>query len=278
MKDIKKYFLDSQIIVHAGGLGERWWPVTRGKIPKPRTEIGKKPRPMFDWVILPYVASGCKEFFVSLWHNPQPLIDHCKKINNNTGIKFNFLVEPEKKRLGRAGCIKYGIENGILNEKKPILSINASDIVRINPFELTRYHLESVKMGFYATVVGAKTLPTEFGIFRVDKNQKIVRFEEKPVISLDGCFGINTGIIFLHSSANKILMRLEEDKLPLNLEDVDKSKIIKKIWNKTRNYPYAEPFKNWVFCKSPKDFKRVNGMDIEKFLKISSCEKFFGKF
>jgi NDP-sugar pyrophosphorylase family protein len=42
------YFLNSELIVHAGGLSERWFPVTQGKIPKPITEIGKKRRPMID--------------------------------------------------------------------------------------------------------------------------------------------------------------------------------------------------------------------------------------
>ena len=44
--DVKKYIAECQLVVHAGGIGERWLAVTNGRIAKPQTEIGSAPRPI----------------------------------------------------------------------------------------------------------------------------------------------------------------------------------------------------------------------------------------
>ncbi|MDI6798961.1 MAG: NDP-sugar synthase [Candidatus Aenigmarchaeota archaeon] len=276
METPESYFLNSELIVHAGGLSERWWPVTEGEVPKPRTDIGKKPRPMIDWVILPYVVAGIKHIFVSLWHKPDTIVEHLEEIEKNTDIKFTYLVEPEDRRLGRAGVIKYFLENGVLSEEKPKIWMNASDIVRINIRELLKFHLIGLNKGFLATVVGSSSDCSQFGRIRCDPKTKAVKsFEEKPITTLPKGEYVNTGIFCIDQKLNKIFFEIEEKELPI---DVERCSILPKICKVMRCFEFAVPFKNWVWLKNPKDYKRVKDMDLEKFLEVPSVEKYLGPY
>jgi len=272
----ESYFLNSELIVHAGGLSERWWPVSQGKCPKPLTDIGKKPRPMIDWVILPYIIAGLKRVCVSLWHAPDAIIKHCEEITKNTDIEFDFLIEPENKRLGRAGVIKYYMEKGVLDKNKPKISVNASDILKINIKELSKFQFIGLKKGFLATVVGSPSEYSACGRIKCDPNTKLLKFfEEKPLTTLPKGEYANTGIFFWDSKLNKLFFEIKDEEMPVDLE---KSKIITKMYNLMRCFEGALPLKNWMWLKTPQDYKRFKDMDLEKFLEITSIERFLGPY
>lgn len=276
LEDPNSYFLNSELIVHAGGLSERWWPVTEGKYPKPRTDIGKKPRPMIDWVILPYVVAGVKRIFVTLWHKPDTIVEHCEEIAKNTDIKFTYLIEPENKRLGRAGVIKYFLEKGVLSEDKPKISIYASDIVKINTKEFVKFHLIGLSKRFLATVVGSPSEYSQFGRIRCDPKTKAVKFfEEKPITTLPNGEYVSTGIFYLDQRLNKFFLGISDDELPVDLE---RSKMILKICKVMRCFEHVLPLKSWIWCKTPQDYKRVKDMDLEKFFEVSSIERYLGPY
>lgn len=263
----KEYLLNSQIVVHAGGLGERWRPVD-GERPKPLTPVGKKPRPMIEWVILPWIASGVKKIFITAWHKSKVVEEYSKNFEKRSGVEIEVLAEPEERRLGRAGIIKFGLENGVLDENKPIISMNASDIIRLDTLALMRYHINGIKKGYFLTVVGTKILPTIFGIVTISQEGEVKKFVEKPLIKLKSQF-VNTGLVVIDSRLNKIFKEIRDEDLPLDLESTD-NKIIRKFWKKARAYLKAIPWKNWIYLKDLKDYKRVEKIDLEKFLGISA--------
>jgi NDP-sugar pyrophosphorylase family protein len=276
MEEAIEYFLSADFIVHAGGLSERWWPVTQGKIPKPMTEIGKKPRPILDWVILPYVAFGVKHFFITLWHNPNPIIEHCEEISKNTGIKFTYLLEPENKRLGRAGVLKFYIEKGILSKDKPKIIFNASDIIRIDLKKLAYFHFSGIRQGFFATIVGSPSEISQFGRIKCDPLKGcVVSFEEKPLVYLPKGEYVNTGMYLIDSNLNHLFFEINEDELPIDLE---RSKIIYKMCNHMRCFEEILPLRDWIWCKTIQDYKLVKDMDFESFFGISPVEKYLGPY
>jgi len=276
MEKAIEYLLSADFIVHAGGLSERWWPVTQGKIPKPMTEIGKKPRPILDWVILPYVAFGVKHFFISLWHNPNPIIEHCEEISKNTGIKFTYLLEPENKRLGRAGVLKYYMEKGVLSKDKPKIFFNASDIIRIDLNKLAYFHFAGIQQGFFVTVVGSPSEISQFGRIRCDPSRGcVVSFEEKPLVYLPKGEYVNTGIFLIDSNLNQLFFEISDNELPVDLE---RSRIISKMYNQMRCFEEIIPLRDWVWCKTLQDYKVVKDIDFESFLGISPVEKYLGPY
>lgn len=276
--EVEEYIRSCQLVVHAGGMGERWFPITNNQVVKPRTEVGKKPRPMIDWVILPFVKAGVKNIFPSLWFKSQTIIEHCDNISRQTGIKFNYLIEPENKRLGRAGIIKESIKNGTLDPKKPIISTNGSDVIAVDIEDLIKFHLEGVKEGLGVTVVGANEIPTEFGQYRVDsKTKKIIGFKEKPLVKIGPDENVNTGMFIFDPIAISAFEEIDDSSYPINIEDL-KGSVSDNIFNKARSYTGIVPFKQWVFFKSPKHFKEFRNLDFEEFLGVEDADTYLGKY
>jgi NDP-sugar pyrophosphorylase family protein len=276
--DAKKYIESCQLVVHAGGMGERWSPVTNGEIVKPRTEVGAKPRPMIDWAILPFVKAGIKNIFPTLWFKSETLTSHLDKMAKETGLKFTYLIEPENKRLGRAGIIKESIKTGKLDAKRPIISINGSDVLAVDVEDLIKFHLEGVAEGIGVTVIGASEIPTEFGLYEVDpKTKRVLGFKEKPVVNIAPKENVHTGIFIFDPSANFAFMNVDEKSYPINIEDL-KGKASESIFKNARSYGRIIPFKQWVFFKSPKHFKEYGKTDFEKFLNVKNADAYLGKY
>jgi NDP-sugar pyrophosphorylase family protein len=270
------YFLNSELIVHAGGLSERWFPVTQGKIPKPATDIGKNPRPIIDWIILPYVMAGLKKMFISLWHNSDIIVEHCDEIAKNTDIEFIYLKEPGDRRLGRAGVIKYYLEKGVLSEDKPKISVYTSDIMKLNIKEFVKFQFLGLEKGFLGTIIASPSELSQFGRVRCDINTKaIISFEEKPLIQLPKDEYVNTGTFYLDSQLNKYFHEIAEEDLPVDLE---KSKILPKFCNMIRCFEHVIPLKSWFWLKTQQDYKRVKDMDFEKFFEITNVERYLGPY
>jgi NDP-sugar pyrophosphorylase family protein len=272
----KTYLLNSELIVHAGGLSERWFEVTQGKLTKPITCIGKNPRPVIDWIILPWVKAGIKKIFVSIWHNPNELIEHLNQIGKNTGIEFVFLREPQDKRLGRAGVIKHYLENGILSEDKPKISINSSDLMKLNIDDLVQFHLEGFEKGFLATIVCSISEASQFGrVVYHPETYTVMNFVEKPVVQLPKGEHINTGLFYLDSKLNKLFSEIEDSDLPVDLE---KSKILSKICPVMRSLGNVVPFESWLWLKNLHDYNKVKDLDLEKWFEITPIDKYLGPF
>jgi len=273
-----EYFLNTELIVHAGGMSERWWPVTQGKVPKPITEVGKKPRPILDWIILPYVMAGMKKIYVSLWNKPEAIIEHCKNIEKCCDVKFVFLVEPQEKRLGRAGVIKYYLEEKVLDEKKPKLSINSSDIVKINPIELAKFQTIGLKKDYYGTVVGAATEISQFGRMMCNPDTKTIKsFQEKPTTVLPKGEYVSTGIFYLDGSKTTEYYSILDSELPI---DWERANFFMRMCKEgvIRCLEAVQPLKTWLWLKNQQDFKKVNAMDLEKFLEVTSVERYLGEY
>jgi len=271
------YFLNSELIVHAGGLSERWFPVTQGKIPKPITEIGKKRRPMIDWTILPYVMAGAKKIYLTLWHQPQVIIEHFKEISKNTGLEFVPLIEPQDKRMGRAGVIKHYIEQGIVSGKRPILSLNSDDILKINPAEFVKFQFGGLAKGFYATVVGSSVEISQYGRIKFDtKTNRVASFVEKPEFKVSQGELVNTGIFYLDAQLVRHYLEIKESEFPVDLE---RSKMMQEnIVPVMRALDLVILGKTWFVLNTPDQYKKIKDMDFEKFFEITNVERYLGPY
>jgi NDP-sugar pyrophosphorylase family protein len=280
MKDAnspRDYFLNTQIVVHAGGLSERWFPVTQGKIHKALTEIGKKSRPLIEWTLLPYVMAGAKKFYLTLWHKPESLIEHFKKIQKNTGIEFVFLVEPENKRMGRAGVIRHFMQQEIISSEKPIFSINSDDILKVNPIELAKFQFGGIGKGFYATAVGSSTEISQYGRIKYDpKDNKVSNFIEKPAFLLPQNELVNTGIFYLDTKLVKHFLEIKDADLPVDLE---RSKMLQQyVVPVMRALDLVILGKTWFSLNNPQDYKKMKDFDFEKFFEITNVERYLGEY
>ena len=266
MEDWKSYLANTEVIIHAGGLSERWYPVTQGKIPKVMTEIGNKPRPMIDWTMLPYVKAGIKKFFITLWHQPEKIIEHCNEISRNTGIEFVFLKE-EERRLGRAGVLKHYLEKGVLDVNKHKINVGGSDIVNLNLENFVKFHIEGVSQGFFVTLVGSSSGQSQFDRIIFDPStNRVVRMDAERAIALSEGEHANTGTACFDAKANEILLRINENQLPIDWENFEE------LFTNSRCFRGAKLFDSWIPLKTPYDYKKAKDLDFEKWFGINAEE------
>lgn len=266
MEDWKSYLDNTEIIVHAGGLSERWYPVTQGKIPKVLTEIGSNPRPMIDWTILPYVKAGIKKFFITLWHQSDQIIQHCNEISKKTGIEFVFLKE-EPVRMGRAGVLKYYLEKGVLDVSKHKINVGGSDIVNLNLENFAKFHMEGLRQGFFVTLVGSSSGLSQFDRIVFDSStNRVVRMDIERTMNLSEGEHANTGTAYFDAKANPTLLQIKESQLPIDWENLEE------IFTNARCFRGAMLFDSWIPLKTPYDYKKAKNLDFEKWFGVNSEE------
>lgn len=272
MRTLENYlFKETAIVIHHGGEARRLSHITQKNFPKGMIEIGFKPRPLLDWVLAKYVDLGFKKFYITLWYKPEPVKERCKKIEDYTGIEFKFIEEPNNKRLGRGGAIKFGVEENIIKEEN-VLSVNGSDIISYDIKDFAQFHLSGLDR-HSVTVLGSPYDKSIFGRIRYNKNGEVINFVEKPLIELKG-EASNTGIFYLDKKAVNYLKEINE--FPFNLEDdVFQSRV------KGEERCYAgkiAPGKEWFWLKDEKDYQTWKNVDFEKVLGIKNIEKLLGPY
>lgn len=271
MEDWKSYLSNTEIIVHAGGLSERWYPVTQGRIPKVLTEIGANPRPMLDWTILPYVKSGIKKFFITLWHQGDQIIQHCNNISEKSGIEFIFLKE-EERRMGRAGVAKYYLEKGILDINKHKINVGGSDIVNIDLEGFVKFHMEGISQGFFVTLVGSSSGHAQFDRIIFDPStNRVIRMDMERGITLSEGEHANTGTAYFDANVNEIFLRINENQLPLDWENFEE------LFSSARCFRSARLLDSWIPLKTPYDYKKAKNLDFEKWFGVNP-EEYLGEY
>lgn len=270
MEDWKTYLENTEIIVHAGGLSERWYPVTQGKIPKVLTEIGSKPRAMIDWTILPYVKAGIKKFYITLWHQADQIVQHCSELSEKSGIEFVFLKE-EERRLGRAGVVKHYLEKGILDMNKHKIMVGGSDIVNLNLENLINFHLEGLSRGFLVTLVGSSSGQSQFDKIIFDPaTNRVIRMDIDRSINLLEGEHANTGTAYFDAKASLIFLNITENQLPIDWEN------FRELFNTARCFSSAKLLNSWIPLKTPYDYKKAKDIDFEKWFGVNSVEEHLG--
>ena len=172
---------DNAVIIMAGGLGTRLYPLTK-KIPKPMIEIAGKP--ILEIIIERFISDGFKEFFICLNYKSEVIKNFINK-KKFVGVDIDFIEE--KKRLGTAGALS-------LIKKKfmhPVIIINGDILTKISFQDLLKHHQ---KLKAAATVaVREEEYEIPFGVIDY-QNKTIKKIIEKPKNS----FHVNSGIYVIN--------------------------------------------------------------------------------
>src|SRR5437867_7893290 len=118
-----------KMIVHAGGESSRMKDFYSG--PKSLLEVGI-PKKTLMWIHLqPFLKSNLiDEFIFTLRSQSELVLNHIKELKKEFGFNYNTIVEP--KPIGRAGSIRYGIEQGILDLEEEYFVSHVDDLVPLN--------------------------------------------------------------------------------------------------------------------------------------------------
>src|SRR5918993_2962971 len=173
-------------MVMAGGKGERLHPLTRDRS-KPAVPFAGRYR-IVDFVLSNFVNSEMLSLYVLVQYKSQSLIEHLRLSWRTTGIVPDYFVTvvPPQMRFGTAwyrGTADAVLQNlNLLEDFNPdiIAVFGADHIYRMDVNQMLAFHRES---GADVTVA-ARHVPvqdaTAFGVLAVDRDWKVLEFDEKP--------------------------------------------------------------------------------------------------
>ncbi|MGA6826194.1 glucose-1-phosphate adenylyltransferase [Nitrospira sp. NS4] len=173
-------------IIMAGGKGERLMPLTELRS-KPAVPFGGKYR-IVDFVLSNFLNSGIMAMYVLVQYRSQSLIEHLRRAWRIGGrIKENFItvVPPQMKARGgwyegTADAVYHNL-NLIQDFAPDLVAVFGADhIYRMDIGQMIQFHLEHAA----DVTVAARPVPLHaakgFGIIDVDREGRIVGFDEKP--------------------------------------------------------------------------------------------------
>jgi dTDP-glucose pyrophosphorylase len=172
------------VVIMAGGLGTRLYPLTKDR-PKPLLTVGGKP--ILEIIIENFAEQGFKQIFLSVNYKAEMIEDYFKN-GDQWGVEISYLRE--KERLGTAGALS------LLPSKPnlPIIVMNGDILTRTRFDNFLQFH---ELHGALATMaIREYDLQVPYGVVRVD-GTKIKSIEEKPVQR----FFVNSGIYALSPGA-----------------------------------------------------------------------------
>jgi len=155
-------------VILAGGSGTRLYPLTR-KTTKCMLPVNGKP--LLEHIIRYLASYGFKEIILTLGKKRKQIIDY---FSNGSEFNVNLSYSIESRPLGTAGSFK--------NAKKCLrgttLIIQGDNLTNFNLKNVIAFHRKRKAM----VTIALKQVkdPSGYGIAVIDRQGRIMRFEEKP--------------------------------------------------------------------------------------------------
>lgn len=184
--------LENEVIIMAGGRGERLKPFT-DNTPKPMLHVGGKP--ILERIIESLYNHGFRKFTITLNYKADAIEDYFGD-GKNHGVDISYIKE--EKRLGTAGSLSLLPKT----PKNPFLIINGDILTQVNFHSLVTFHVQHNSVA--TMCVREYFLDIPFGVVTTDDHY-ITDIKEKP----EQRHLINAGIYMLNS---EVLSRVPKDQ------------------------------------------------------------------
>ncbi|MCF6408477.1 sugar phosphate nucleotidyltransferase [Pseudalkalibacillus salsuginis] len=172
-------------VIMAGGKGTRLRPLTCN-LPKPMVPILEKP--VMEYTIELLKKYGITEIAVTVQYLPEHIKEYFGN-GSHFGVDLHYFEETTP--LGTAGSIKNA--ESFLNERFIVISGDA-----LTDFDLqTGINFHQEKEALVTIFMKQVENPLEYGVIMTDKDQRIIRFFEKPSWNEVFSDTVNTGIYVL---------------------------------------------------------------------------------
>jgi glucose-1-phosphate adenylyltransferase len=177
---------DVLVIVLAGGVGERLFPLTRERA-KPAVYFGG-PYRIIDFVLSNCINSGLRRIFIATQYKSLSLNRHIRRgwtiVSEELG-EFVEILPPQKRvgeqwYLGTADAVYQNLYSIVREEPRYVVVLAGDHVYKMDYGRMLRYHQEKEA----AVTLAAIEVPIEdgprFGIVAVDDADRVVGFLEKP--------------------------------------------------------------------------------------------------
>lgn len=204
LKEVSKT-IDTAVVL-AGGCGSRLWPLTKD-CPKPMIRLLGKP--ILQWVIEWLRKEGINHVVLGVAYQKKSVVDYF-----GDGEKFGVTIDYSTHSIeGETGeGFRLAIERYV--DSEVFVAMNGDEITSTNLGAFTKFHLERKPI---ASIL-VSPLKYPFGILKIDSNDKIIAFDEKPLIY---SMLVSTGIYVFDRQIVAYLPlrgRIEENTFPILAE------------------------------------------------------------
>ena len=246
-------------IIHAGGESTRLREVFNG----PKALVPVEDKTLLWLHMQPLIKSKLiKEYLFTLRHQHETVKQYIDDINKEFNILSHSIVEPRP--LGRAGVVRLGIENKIIDLESSYLMSHPDDFVPINIKELVDYASHAERKGKSMIMVMAKNAVNPFGVGIANESGGIFElkhFQEKPELPLIKDHYANTGMILFLPEAMR-----EFKNVPLDRLTHPEHEIVPKLAKQNKVAVFLVD--RWISVNYASDYEKVLKMGKEKLLEF----------
>jgi dTDP-glucose pyrophosphorylase len=236
IKPVKK---DNWVVLMAGGLGKRLYPLT-DDCPKPMLRVGDKP--ILETIIENFMNYGFSHFYISVNYKAEMIEDYFGD-GAKWGIEIRYLRE--KERLGTAGALS------LLPEipTEPMIVMNGDLLTKVNLEHLLDFH-----RGHQADAtmcVREYKFQVPYGVVQLEKH-RLTGIVEKPIQQ----FFVSAGVYVLNPEVLPFIPCNHYFDMPTFFEELINQKY------ETSVFPVRE---YWLDIGRMGDFEKANGEFAEVF-------------
>jgi NDP-sugar pyrophosphorylase family protein len=174
------------VIILAGGLGTRLWPLFKDR-PKPMAEILNKP--FLEYIILNLKYQAFTDIILAVSYMKEFVVEYFGD-GSEFGVHIKYSVEDVP--LGTGGAIKRA---SMMVDEERFICMNGDTFSDVSLFDLLHYHL--AKNAKITLALKAVEDRARYGSVDIDRNGKILTFDEKR---FKGAGLINTGVYVFEKS------------------------------------------------------------------------------
>jgi mannose-1-phosphate guanylyltransferase len=251
-------------VVLAGGFGTRLRPLSCTR-PKHLFPIGNKPQ--LDWTIEKLAKGGTKEVILAVNYMADVYVKHYRKPKQKPKITFSRDILTSgthilfQRPLGTGGPIKNAEK--LIGRREPFLVLNGDILTNIDYAELMKKHRTNNKATATIALYRIED-SSRYGVAELDKDNRVLKFIEKPTREKAPSNLINAGIYVLEPEIF--------DYIPSGRSVSIEREIFPKLAEERKLYGY--PFKGlWIDIGEPEDYLKASKLWLDHEIKKNQIGK-----
>ena len=180
-------FDDILVILLAGGVGERLYPLTKERA-KPAVYFGG-PYRIIDFTLSNCINSGLRRIFIATQYKSLSLNRHIRMGWNVVSEELGEFIEmlPPQKRvgehwyLGTADAVYQNLYSIVRETPSHVIVLSGDHVYKMDYSKMLRFHVERNADATLASIEVPAADGPRFGIVSIDAQNRVTGFEEKPV-------------------------------------------------------------------------------------------------
>src|SRR5689334_20280075 len=177
---------DILVMVLAGGVGERLYPLTKERA-KPAVYFGG-PYRIVDFTLSNCINSGLRRIFIALQYKSLSLSRHLRMgwsvVADELG-EFIEILSPQKRigeqwYQGTADAVYQNLYSILRENPRHLIVLSGDHVYKMDYAKMLRFHRERGAGATLAAIEVPSAEAQRFGVLQVDKEERLTGFLEKP--------------------------------------------------------------------------------------------------